>query len=103
MTAPLTDLVGETRETKVTRSAGTKKRWYQAQVHQDAFDLVKLTLAEEVILAYPNYGEVFEIYTDASQRQLGAVIVQDNRPLAFFSRKLNDPQSKYSITELELL
>ena len=67
------------------------------------FDLVKHTLAEEVILAYPNYGEVFEIYTDASQRQLGAVIVQDNRPLAFFSRKLNDPQSKYSITELELL
>ena len=29
--------------------------------------------------------------------------MQDNRPLAFFSRKLNDPQSKYSITELELL
>ena len=65
--------------------------------------MVKRTLAEEVILAYPTYGEVFEIYTDASQRQLGAVIVQDNRPLAFFSRKLNDPQSKYSITELELL
>ena len=104
MIAPLTNLVGETGETKVTRATGTKKKkWYWTQVHQDAFDLVKRTLAEEVILAYPNYEEVFEIYTDASQRQLGAVIVQDNRPLAFFLRKLNDPQLKYSITELELL
>ena len=65
--------------------------------------MVIRTLAEEVILACPTYGEVFEIYTDASQRQLGAVITQDGRPLAFFSRKLNDLQSKYSITELELL
>jgi hypothetical protein len=88
----------------VTRSAGTKKKkWYWAQIHQDAFDLVKRTLAEEVILAYPDYGEVFEIYTDASQRQLGAVITQKEKPLAFFSRKLNNAQTKYSVTELELL
>ena len=104
MTAPLTDLVGETGETKVTRATGTtKKKWYWTQIYQDAFHLVKRTLAEEVILAYPTYVEVFEIYTGASQRQLGAIIVQDNRLLAFFSCKLNDPQSKYSITELELL
>ena len=70
MIAPLTDLVGETGETKVTRIVGArKKKWYWAQVHQDAFCLVKRTLAEEVILAYPDYGEVFGIYTDASQSQ----------------------------------
>ena len=43
------------------------------------------------------------IYTDASKRQLGAVITQDNRPLAFFGIKLNGAQQKYNITELELL
>ena len=43
------------------------------------------------------------IYTDASTKQLGAVITQENRPIAFFSRKLSGAQSKYTVTELELL
>jgi hypothetical protein len=45
----------------------------------------------------------FEIYTDASSMQLGAVITRDNRPIAFFSRKLSKMQQKYSVTEIELL
>jgi hypothetical protein len=43
------------------------------------------------------------IYTDASTRQLGGVITQDIRPIAFFSRKLTKAQQRYSVTELELL
>jgi hypothetical protein len=45
----------------------------------------------------------FEIYTDASSMQLGAMITQDNRPIAFFSRKLSEMQQKYSVAEIELL
>ncbi len=45
----------------------------------------------------------FEIYTEVSATQLGAVIAQDTRPIAFFSRKLSGMQQKYSITEIELL
>jgi hypothetical protein len=71
--------------------------------HQQAFDSLKTTIARDVVLAYPDFNEVFEIYTDASTRQLGAVIVQNNRPIAFFSRKLTETQQKYSVTELELL
>jgi hypothetical protein len=35
--------------------------------------------------------------------QLGAVIAQDNRPIAFFSRKLSVTQQKYSVTKIEIL
>jgi hypothetical protein len=54
-------------------------------------------------LAYPDYSKVFKIYTDASSKQLGAVITQDNRPIPFFSPKLSDTQRKYSVTKIKLL
>ena len=56
-----------------------------------------------MVLAYPDFTKPFDIYTDPSTKQLGAVITQDNRPIAFFSRKLSGVQSKYTVTELELL
>lgn len=102
--APLSDLVGECGHTKVTRKNNTKKKkWYWTDEHQKSYDDVKKAIARDVLLAYPNYSEVFEIYTDALSRQLGAVITQNNRILAFFSRKLSDTQKRYSVTELELL
>ena len=104
MLAPLTDLVGECGQTKVTRAKGTKKvPWHWDEVHQKAFDAVKTTIAKDVVLAYPDYSKVFQVYTDASSTQLGSVITQSNRPLAFFSRKLSETQRKYSVTEIELL
>ncbi len=54
-------------------------------------------------MAYPDYSQVFEIYTAASSKQLGAVITQENRLIAFFSRKLSTTQRKYSVTKIELL
>ena len=54
-------------------------------MHQSAFDGIKNALAREVMLAYPNFNEEFEIYCDASKRQLGAVITQNNRHIAFFA------------------
>ncbi len=90
MLAPLTSLVGECGQTKVTRANGTKKvPWHWNEVHQRAFNHVKATIAREVVLAYPDYSKVFKIYNDASSKQQGAVITQENRPIAFFSRKLS--------------
>ncbi len=104
MLAPLTSLVGECGQTKVTKAKGTRKvPRYWAEVHQRAFNDVKATIAKEVVVAYPDFDKVFEIYTDASTKQLGSVITQSNMPLAFFSRKLSVQQQKYSVTKIELL
>ncbi len=82
MLAPLTDLVGECGETKDTKRNGTKKKpWRWDSIHQQAFDNVKVAIPKEVVLAYPDFTSPFEIYTDASTMQLGAVKVQKgNRP-----------------------
>jgi hypothetical protein len=102
--APLTSLVGECGQNKTTKAKGTKKvLWHWDEVHQRAFDLVKATIAKDVVLAYPDYSKVFEIYTDASSKQLGAAITQDNKPIVFFSWKLSDTQRKYSVTKIKLL
>jgi hypothetical protein len=102
--APLTNLVGEFKETKTTKRNKTKKKpWQWQSIHQQAFDNIKATIAKEVVLAYPDFTKPFEIYTDASTMKLGAVIAQGNRPIAFFSRKLSVTQTKYSVTKIKLL
>jgi hypothetical protein len=88
MLVPLTDLVRVCGETKATMKNITKKKpggW--ESIHQQAFDNVKATISKEVVLAYSYFTKPFEIYADASTMQLGAVITQGKRPIAFFSRK----------------
>ena len=53
--------------------------------------------------AYPDFNEEFVIHTDASHTQLGAVISQRGKPIAFYSRKLKPEQTRYTTTERELL
>jgi hypothetical protein len=104
MLAFCTSLMGECGQTKSTKAKGTKKiPWHWDKVHQRAYNHVKATIAKDVVLAYLDCSKVSKIYTDASSRQLGAVITQDNRPIAFFSWKLSDTQHKYSVTKIELL
>ena len=90
--APLTDLVGKSKK---------KLKW--TDEHQQAFNNMKKTIARETILAYPDFSKPFDVHTDASDRQLGAVISQGGKPLAFYSRKLNSAQRNYTTTERELL
>ena len=104
MLSPLTNLVGECRHTKAKWAIKTKRvPWNWDEVLQTTFDNIKTALAKDVVLAYLDYSQGFEIYTDSSKFQLGAVITQNNRRLAFFSRKLNTAQQKYSVTDQELL
>lgn len=71
--------------------------------HRKAFNTMKQILSKETLLAYPNFDLPFDIHTDASQTQLGAVISQKGVPIAFYSRKLQPAQTRYTTTERELL
>ena len=88
--APLTDLTG----------MGTFK-W--TLVHQKAFDAMKALMIEDVLLCYPDHNLPFHICTDASDYQLGSIILQQNIPVAFYSCKLSSTQQNYTTIENKLL
>jgi hypothetical protein len=52
-------------------------------------------------VCYPDFNDPdsFHLYTDASDHQFGAVIIQDKKPIAFYLRKLNTAQKWYTTTE----
>ena len=77
--------------------------WNWESKQTKAFEEIKRVIAKETILAFPDFTKPFHLHTDASDYQLGAVVMQDNRPLAFYSRKMNNAQRKYPTGEQELL
>lgn len=60
-------------------------------------------ISGETLLRYPDWNIPFEIHSDASDYQLGAVLSQEGKPIAFFSRRLSKAQMNYTTTEKELL
>ena len=55
------------------------------------------------MLACPDFKKPFVTHTDASRYQPGGVMSQDGKPIVFYSRKLNDAQTRHTTTERELL
>jgi len=71
--------------------------------HRKAFEQVKYSLAHAPILKAPDFSRRFEIWTDASTHGIGAVLMQDERPVAYESRKLSSAEYNYTTTDQELL
>ena len=71
--------------------------------HQKCFDAIKRVIGREVLLAYPDFNAFFEMHTDDSKLQIGAVISQKGKPIAFYSRNMNSAQHNYTTTEKKLL
>jgi hypothetical protein len=69
--APLTSLT----------SSKVKVEWHSS--HQQAFDKIKKLIGTEVLLCYPDFNKHFHLYTDASDHQLVAVIMQDKTQIVY--------------------
>jgi hypothetical protein len=58
-------------------SKNVKFNW--TDEHQKAFENIKKIICREVMLDFRDFSKPFHIYTDASDKQLGAVITQDEK------------------------
>jgi len=89
-----------------SKKAPDKPIWTTEQ--DQAFQTLRRALTEESFLVSPDFSKPFVLATDASTTGLGAVLSQvdeagDERPIAYFSRRLKKYQLNYTVTELELL
>jgi len=73
------------------------------QDHQTAFATLQQVLCSAPVLALPNFSKVFCIETDACLNGVGAVLLQENHPLAFVSRPLGVKSQGLSTYEKEYL
>lgn len=81
---PLTALL------KKTDPAPLKKAWSWPAKAEAAFTALKSVLTSAPLLRMPDFSKSFIIECDASGRGLGAVLMQDRQPVAYFSKTLSD-------------
>jgi hypothetical protein len=62
---------------------------------EKSFNLLKKNITEQPILDFPDFSKTFQVKCDASGFAIGAVVSQDDRPIAYFSEKLNEEKVKY--------
>ena len=95
---PLTDLTLKELPDRVIRKEEQKL----------AFDTLKKAMTTEPVLQGPNFTKQFTVQTDASDVGIGGVLsqndeAQEDRPVAFFSRKLLSREKNYATMEKECL
>ena len=77
--------------------------WHWNETHQQSFDKLKEMVTSTPVLRYYDPSKPVLLSVDASSTGLGAVLVQEGKPVAFASRALTPAQQKYAQIEKELL
>ena len=67
------------------------------------FQQLKVVMSQVPVLAMPDFHKTFVVETDASQCGLGAVLMQDTHPIAYYSKTLGKRASNKPIYKKELM
>ena len=74
-------------------------RW--SDEHQEAFEAIKEAVSVEVTLNYCGPQKPMTLQVDATMASLGAVLFQEDRPIAFASRVLTEAESRFANINIE--
>lgn len=85
--------------TQLTRK-GVAFEW--SEERESSFQELKTRLTTAPVLALPSGTEGFVIYSDASHKGLGCVLMQNGRVIAYASRQLKPHEKNYPTHDLEL-
>ena len=77
--------------------------WACESEQQDAFKAIKQVIMSLPVLAYFNKTKKHTIQCDAFKKELGAVLLQESKPVMYMSRALTETEQRYSNIEQELL
>ena len=77
--------------------------WFWTDIHDSAVQQVKLRITKAPVLEFFDSTESLTSQCDASDKGLGAVLLQKGQPIAYASRALTDAESRYAQIEKELL
>jgi hypothetical protein len=67
-----------------------------------AFHKIKKIISDSTMLIFPDFNKVFEIHKDVFDYQVGSVISHNQKPIAFYSKKLTATQHNYVVEEREM-
>ena len=83
----------------LTKLCSTKFKFKSTDVENNAFIEMKKIVGRDVLISYPNFNEKFIIHANTSNTQIGGIIIQNGKPIYFYSRKLTPAQINYTTTE----
>ena len=76
---------------------------WRNDIHGKAFDALKSLLVNAPVLTYFDAAKPIKVQCDASQAGIGAVLIQDGRPVEYASRAMTPTEQNYAQIEKELL
>jgi len=79
--------------TNLLKKSSETYEWNEAC--NEAFETLKGILVKAPMLKLSDFDKNFEIHFDASDFVIGRVLVQDGRPMAFESKKLNETKQRW--------
>ncbi|GJX34946.1 putative reverse transcriptase domain-containing protein [Tanacetum coccineum] len=86
----------------MTKLTQKNVKFYWGEKEETAFQLIKQKLCSAPILALPKGSKNFIMYCDASHKGLGAVLMQNEKVIAYASRQLKIHEKNYTTHDLEL-